>query len=64
MVSRRALIGMGIAGGALAATGGGTALAYSSAIGKAEAAVDPSLSTVIPTRFGELEYAEAVAHHC
>lgn len=59
MVSRRALIGMGIAGGAMAATGGGTALAYSSAISAARAACDPSLSAVIPTRFGDLEYAEA-----
>lgn len=50
---------MGIAGGAMAATGGGTALAYSSAISAARAACDPSLSAVIPTRFGDLEYAEA-----
>ncbi|UJW85011.1 alpha/beta fold hydrolase [Devosia sp. SL43] len=59
MVSRRALIGLGIASGALAATGGGTALAYSSAISKARVACDPSLSTIIPTRSGDLEYADA-----
>ena len=59
MVSRRALIGMGIAGGALAVAGGGTAWAYSTAMAKAQAACDPSLSTVVSTRFGDLEYAEA-----
>lgn len=59
MVSRRALIGLGIAGGAVAAAGGGTALAYSSAMNRADAACDPSRSTLIRTRFGDLEYAEA-----
>lgn len=58
MVSRRALMGMGIAGGALVAAGGGTAFAYSSAIAKARSACDPALSSVINTRFGDLEYAE------
>lgn len=58
MVSRRALIGIGIAAGGIVAAGGATSLAYSTAMGKALAACDPRLSSVIQTRFGDLEYAE------
>lgn len=58
MVSRRAVLGLGILAGGLAAGGAGTALAYSSAIGAANQAVSPDLSTVIQSRFGDLEYAE------
>jgi 2-hydroxy-6-oxonona-2,4-dienedioate hydrolase len=61
MVSRRTFISAGIAAGGLAAVGGTTAFAYSSAIASARGLVDPSLSTVIPSRFGDLEYAEAGA---
>ena len=59
MVSRRALIGLGGAGAALAATAGGTAYAYSSAMAQARARIAPGLSKIVPTRFGDLEYAEA-----
>jgi 2-hydroxy-6-oxonona-2,4-dienedioate hydrolase len=59
MISRRALLGLGIAAGAAAAVGGSTALAYSSAIAAARKLCAPELSTVIPSRFGDLEYAEA-----
>lgn len=58
MVSRRTVIGLGVAGALLAAGGGATAYAYSSAIGRARARVAPTLSKMIPTRFGHLEYAE------
>ena len=61
MVSRRMVLGLGAAAGGLAVAGGGTAFAYSSAMASAHALVDPSLSTVIPSRFGDLEYAEAGA---
>lgn len=59
MVSRRALLGLGIAAAGLAAVGGGTAIAYGTAIGEARALVSPELSKLIPCRFGDLEYAEA-----
>jgi len=58
MVSRRTVIGLGVAGALLAAGGGATAYAYSSAIEGARARVAPALSKVIPSRFGDLEYAE------
>lgn len=59
MLSRRTLLGLGAAAAGLAAAGGATALAYSSAMARANALVAPELSTTIVTRFGELEYAEA-----
>lgn len=58
MVSRRTVLGLGAAAAGLAAVGGVTAAAYGAAIEKARALVSPDLSKVIPTRFGDLEYAE------
>ena len=58
MVSRRTLIGAVIAAGSLVAAGGATSLAFSTAMSKALASCDPRLSSVIRTRFGDLEYAE------
>lgn len=58
MVSRRLLLGLGIGTGVLAACGGATAWSYQSALGRAQAAVSPDLSTVIDSRHGPLEYAE------
>lgn len=59
MVKRRTLIGLGIAAGGLAVGGAATAFSYDGAMRRARAATDPSLSTVIPTRLGSLEYAES-----
>lgn len=61
MVSRRVVLGLGAVGAGLVAGGGATAMAYSSGIAKARALVAPELSKVIPSRFGDLEYAEAGA---
>lgn len=58
MVTRRTLISLGVAAGAAAAGGVATASAYSTALHKARAAIDPSLSTLIDTRFGRMEYAD------
>jgi pimeloyl-ACP methyl ester carboxylesterase len=58
MVKRRTLIGLGIAAGGIAIGGGATAFAYQGALTSARASIDPSLSTVIETRFGAMEYAE------
>jgi 2-hydroxy-6-oxonona-2,4-dienedioate hydrolase len=59
MVSRRLVLGLGVAAAGLAAGGGATAMAYNAGMAKAEALVSPELSKVIPSRFGDLEYAEA-----
>ncbi|HEV2516175.1 MAG TPA: alpha/beta hydrolase [Devosia sp.] len=59
MVSRRALLGLGVLGAGLAATGGAVAVAYGSELAKANALVAPDLSLLVPSRFGALEYAEA-----
>lgn len=59
MLRRRTLLGLGIAGGALAAGGGLVASAYRRALTRASAAISPDLSRVIATRHGDLEYAEA-----
>jgi pimeloyl-ACP methyl ester carboxylesterase len=59
MVSRRAFLGWGIAAAGVAAAGGATAMTFSRDLAKAEALVSPTLSTVIASRFGDLEYAEA-----
>ncbi len=59
MVSRRALLGFGVGAAAVAVAGGATAMSYTAAMAKAEALVSPELSKVIPSRFGDLEYAEA-----
>ena len=61
MVSRRLLIGLGIGAGALAAGGAATALSFDAAMARANAGVSPDLSRVIPSRHGDLEYAEAGA---
>ncbi|PXA97520.1 alpha/beta hydrolase [Nostoc sp. 3335mG] len=57
MVTRRTLIGIGIAAGGLAASAGGTAFAFSAAMKKASIPCDPRLSQVMKTRYGDLEYA-------
>jgi 2-hydroxy-6-oxonona-2,4-dienedioate hydrolase len=59
MVSRRTMLGLGLAMGGLAVAGGATAAAYSARMARAEALVAPELSKVISARFGDLEYAEA-----
>lgn len=59
MLRRRTLLGLGMAGGALVAGGGLTATAYRRAMEKARQRISPSRSTVIDSRFGDLEYAEA-----
>ncbi|GLQ56579.1 alpha/beta fold hydrolase [Devosia nitrariae] len=59
MVTRRRVLGLGIAAAGVAAVGGTTAWAYGDAMTKAEALVAPELSKVIRSRFGDLEYAEA-----
>lgn len=58
MVSRRAVIGLGVAAGAMMVGGAVTAAAYSSALNRAREKTSPSLSSTIDTRFGTLEYAE------
>jgi 2-hydroxy-6-oxonona-2,4-dienedioate hydrolase len=58
MVSRRMVVGLGAAAAGLAAGGGFTAAVYGAAIEKARTLVSPDLSKVIPSRFGDLEYAE------
>lgn len=57
MISRRSLLGLGLAGGALAA-GSVTVGAYSAAMAEARARIDPGQSRVVATRFGDVEYAE------
>ncbi|RYH05526.1 MAG: alpha/beta hydrolase, partial [Alphaproteobacteria bacterium] len=59
MVTRRTLIGLGIVGGVLATGGGATAYAFSGALDAARQRCAPSLSKVMNTRHGQLEYAEA-----
>lgn len=59
MVSRRQVLGLGAVAAALIATGGGAGIAYSGDMGRARALTAPELSVVIPSRFGDLEYAEA-----
>lgn len=61
MVSRRTVLGLGLAAGGLTIAGGATSIAYSAAIARAEAMVAPELSKVIVSRFGDIEYAEAGA---
>ncbi len=58
MVSRRMVLGLGAVAGGLAVAGGATAFSYNTAIASARRGVAPELSTVIPSRFGDLEYAE------
>ena len=55
---RRTIIGLGLAGGVLAATGGVT-VTFRRAMAEARKAIAPSLSSVVATRAGTLEYAEA-----
>lgn len=59
MVSRRTMIGLGIAAGGLAAGAGFTWTSYGAAMNRASEAVDPRHSQLIDTPFGPLEYAEA-----
>ncbi|RYE86823.1 MAG: alpha/beta hydrolase [Hyphomicrobiales bacterium] len=61
MVSRRAMLGWSGAAVALAVGSGGVAVAYSSGMAQANARVAPELSTLVRSRFGDLEYAEAGA---
>ncbi len=58
MVRRRLLLGFGIGAGAIAAGGVATTLSFRAAMQRAETTVSPALSTVIPTRHGDLEYAD------
>jgi 2-hydroxy-6-oxonona-2,4-dienedioate hydrolase len=58
MVSRRLMIGLGMGTGALLAGGAATALSFDTAIARAHAAISPSLSTIISTRHGDMEYAD------
>lgn len=58
MVTRRTLMGLGIGAGVLAAGGAGTAWSFSSAMARARAAIAPELCQVVPTRHGDLEYAD------
>jgi pimeloyl-ACP methyl ester carboxylesterase len=60
MISRRTLLGLGLAGGALAA-GGVTMSAYAAAMNEAQARIDPAQSRVIASRFGDVEYADVGA---
>jgi pimeloyl-ACP methyl ester carboxylesterase len=59
MIRRRTLLGLGLAGGALVAGGGLTTVSYGRAMDRARARISPALSTVIASRFGDMEYAEA-----
>jgi pimeloyl-ACP methyl ester carboxylesterase len=59
MLRRRTLLGLGVAAGALVAGGGLTASAYRRAIAQARARISPERSTIVASRFGDLEYAEA-----
>ncbi len=58
MVTRRSLLVLGGVGAAAALAGGGTALAFGAAMAEAEARIG-SGSTIISSRAGALEYAEA-----
>lgn len=59
MLSRRMVLGIGATAAGLAAGGSITAWSFSREIARANALIAPQLSVVIPTRFGQLEYAEA-----
>ena len=59
MVTRRTVTGLGIAAGVLAATGGLTFSAYTQALSRARARIASWHSLIVPTRHGDLEYAEA-----
>jgi pimeloyl-ACP methyl ester carboxylesterase len=58
MISRRTFLGLGIAAGGAVLAGAAVASAYATAMADAEARVS-SGSSVIPTRFGAMEYAVA-----
>lgn len=57
MISRRTLLGLGLAGGALAA-GGITVSAYAAAMDAARTRIDASQSSIAASRFGDVEYAD------
>lgn len=59
MISRRMLLGLGVAGAGLVAGGTAVARSFARAMASARARIDPGLSTVIASRFGALEYAVA-----
>ncbi len=59
MVTRRMAIGLALTGGAFAAGASVVAVAYRRAIGQARARIAGGSSTVVQSRFGDLEYAEA-----
>lgn len=59
MISRRGLLGLGAVVGVLCVGGGAVAVSYSGEMAEADARVAPALSRIIPSRFGDLEYAEA-----
>ena len=58
MVSRRTLLGLGIAGAGAIAGSAVVAASYSAAMAKAETTCDPGLSRMAPSRHGEVEYAD------
>ena len=57
MISRRALIGFGLVGGLMFAGGASLAVNYSSAVSQARRRVAGG-SAIMPTRFGDIEYAD------
>lgn len=61
MLSRRAVLGLGVGLGVLAASGGAVGLAFRGAMAEAGRAVAPRRSLVVPSRHGTLEYAVAGA---
>lgn len=58
MVSRRTLLGLGIAGAGAVAAGMVADAAFSAAMATAQAACDPNLSRIAPSRHGDVEFAD------
>lgn len=58
MVSRRTLIGLGIAGAGVIAAAALSDVAYAEAMRRASATCDPALSHLAPGRHGDIEYAD------
>ncbi len=59
MATRRQIIGFGLGAGVLAASGYAAHSSFIRTMEQAQAGIDPSLSRIVQTRFGDLEYAEA-----